>query len=301
MADLGFLAFDADNHYYEAEDAFTRHVDRASCRSAACSGPTIDGQASACSSAARSTASSRTRPSTRSRSRACLDEYFRGKNPTARTSATLFGELEPIQPGVPRTATRSSRSSTSRDRGLLPVPDARRRHGGVAEARPRGGCWRRSAASTAGWTRTGASPTATGSSRRRTSRCRPGERGRGARVGARARRARRRDALGADLRPDRRAARSATPSTIRSGRASPRPASPSRSTRATPATTRYADAWGCGGEFESFRYDPLRICLSANADPRHDGRAGLRRRLRAPPAPARRDDRVGQRRGSPAC
>ena len=28
MADLGFQAFDADHHYYEAEDAFIRHVDR---------------------------------------------------------------------------------------------------------------------------------------------------------------------------------------------------------------------------------------------------------------------------------
>jgi predicted TIM-barrel fold metal-dependent hydrolase len=27
MAELGFLAFDADNHYYEAIDAFTRHLD----------------------------------------------------------------------------------------------------------------------------------------------------------------------------------------------------------------------------------------------------------------------------------
>ena len=27
MADLPFLIFDADNHYYEAEDAFTRHLD----------------------------------------------------------------------------------------------------------------------------------------------------------------------------------------------------------------------------------------------------------------------------------
>jgi hypothetical protein len=27
MADLGFRAFDADHHYYEAEDAFLRHVD----------------------------------------------------------------------------------------------------------------------------------------------------------------------------------------------------------------------------------------------------------------------------------
>jgi hypothetical protein len=28
MADLDFRAFDADHHYYEAEDAFIRHVDR---------------------------------------------------------------------------------------------------------------------------------------------------------------------------------------------------------------------------------------------------------------------------------
>ena len=27
MAELGFQAFDADNHYYEAPDAFTRHLD----------------------------------------------------------------------------------------------------------------------------------------------------------------------------------------------------------------------------------------------------------------------------------
>ena len=29
MDDLGYLPFDADNHYYEALDAFTRHLDPA--------------------------------------------------------------------------------------------------------------------------------------------------------------------------------------------------------------------------------------------------------------------------------
>jgi hypothetical protein len=29
MTDLGFKAFDADQHYYEAEDAFIRHIDPA--------------------------------------------------------------------------------------------------------------------------------------------------------------------------------------------------------------------------------------------------------------------------------
>ena len=27
MAELPFMLFDADNHYYEAEDAFTRHIE----------------------------------------------------------------------------------------------------------------------------------------------------------------------------------------------------------------------------------------------------------------------------------
>ena len=27
MTDLGFKPFDADNHYYEATDAFSRHID----------------------------------------------------------------------------------------------------------------------------------------------------------------------------------------------------------------------------------------------------------------------------------
>ena len=29
MHDLGFRPFDADNHYYEAEDAFIRHMEPA--------------------------------------------------------------------------------------------------------------------------------------------------------------------------------------------------------------------------------------------------------------------------------
>ena len=28
MTELGYLPFDCDNHYYEARDAFTRHVPR---------------------------------------------------------------------------------------------------------------------------------------------------------------------------------------------------------------------------------------------------------------------------------
>ena len=38
MATVDFDAFDADNHYYEATDAFTRHLPASTARSS-CSGP----------------------------------------------------------------------------------------------------------------------------------------------------------------------------------------------------------------------------------------------------------------------
>ena len=41
--DLGYLAFDADNHYYEATDAFTHHLDPAMKRRAL-QWATIDGK-----------------------------------------------------------------------------------------------------------------------------------------------------------------------------------------------------------------------------------------------------------------
>jgi predicted TIM-barrel fold metal-dependent hydrolase len=96
MTDLGFRAFDSDHHYYEAEDAFTRHVDRrmqARCMQwAELSGkqrllvagkvnrfipnPTFDPVA---------------RPGS-------LDDFFRGRNPEGKNIAELFGALEPINP-----------------------------------------------------------------------------------------------------------------------------------------------------------------------------------------------------------
>ncbi len=96
MADLGFQAFDSDHHYYEAEDAFTRHVDRrmqARCMQWAEIGgrkrllvggkvnrfipnPTFDPVAQP----------------------GILDEYFRGKNPDGKSVPELFGRLDPISP-----------------------------------------------------------------------------------------------------------------------------------------------------------------------------------------------------------
>lgn len=96
MAELGFKAFDADHHYYEAEDAFIRHVDRKMHRRcmqwAEIGGrkrllvggrvnrfipnPTFDPVA---------------RPG-------CLDEFFRGRNPGNKNMVELFGRLDPIDP-----------------------------------------------------------------------------------------------------------------------------------------------------------------------------------------------------------
>ena len=94
MAALGFQLFDADNHYYEATDAFTRHLDpqrkRRSIQWANLEGkqrlmvggklnrfipnPTFDPVA---------------KPGV-------LDDYFRGKTPGDDIRAA-FGELEPIR------------------------------------------------------------------------------------------------------------------------------------------------------------------------------------------------------------
>jgi len=96
MTQLGFKAFDADHHYYEAEDAFTRHIDPRMAKRAMqwadvggrrcllvggkinrfIPNPTFDPVA---------------KPG-------CLDEYFRGRNQEGKSTRDLFGELEPINP-----------------------------------------------------------------------------------------------------------------------------------------------------------------------------------------------------------
>ena len=96
MSSLGFKAFDADHHYYEHEEAFTRHIDprmKRRCMDWAVVGgrkrllvggkvnhfipnPTFDPVA---------------KPGV-------LDDYFRGRNPEAKDMRTLFGELDPINP-----------------------------------------------------------------------------------------------------------------------------------------------------------------------------------------------------------
>lgn len=96
MADLGFQLFDADNHYYEAPDAFTRHIEpqfaRRGMQWVTVGGKTrlmVDGRIN------RFIPNPLFDPVARP---GCLDDYFRGKTP-GDDIRSAFGELEPINPG----------------------------------------------------------------------------------------------------------------------------------------------------------------------------------------------------------
>jgi predicted TIM-barrel fold metal-dependent hydrolase len=88
--------FDADNHYYEAPDAYTRHIDPAMAKRAM-QWADINGKR-------RLLVGGRVNrfipnplfdPVAKPGS---LDEYFRGKNPGSKDIRALFGDLEPIRP-----------------------------------------------------------------------------------------------------------------------------------------------------------------------------------------------------------
>jgi predicted TIM-barrel fold metal-dependent hydrolase len=95
MADLGFTAFDADQHYYEAEDAFTRHLDPA-MRKRCMQWAEIDGKKRLIVGGKinrfipNPTFDPVARPG-------CLDAYFRAKT-SAKDIREAFGQLEPISP-----------------------------------------------------------------------------------------------------------------------------------------------------------------------------------------------------------
>jgi predicted TIM-barrel fold metal-dependent hydrolase len=87
--------FDADNHYYEAEDAFTRHMDRGMQR-AAVQWATINGRKRLviCGKVDRFIPNPTFDPVAKPGS---LDQYFRGRNPEGKDMRALFGDLEPIR------------------------------------------------------------------------------------------------------------------------------------------------------------------------------------------------------------
>ena len=242
--DLGYLAFDADNHYYEALDAFTRHLD-----------PKLGPRVRAVGRDRRAQVPRGRRPG-----------QPRGRQPDVRPDrqGRRAARLLPRQPRrqeparVPRasasrsgpsTATATPASPRMDEHGLeavLAVPDARRcSTRSCSSTTPRRVTHHVHARSTAGSTRTGASPTRTASSPRPTSRS-PTSTGpcselewaldRGARIDRACARPRRPPPTGRSPagRPDVRPVLGARRT---------RPASPSSCTPATAATRRngYAD------------------------------------------------------------
>jgi len=95
MVDLPFLLFDADNHYYEAEDAFTRHIDRR-MKKRCMDWAELNGRRELLVAGKvnrfipKPTFDPVAKPG-------CLDEYYRGNNPEGLSIRDAFGELEPIR------------------------------------------------------------------------------------------------------------------------------------------------------------------------------------------------------------
>ena len=94
MADLGYAAFDADQHYYEAEDAFIRFMPR-DMQKRAMQWGVVDGKQRLLVGGRvnrfipNPTFDPVAQPG-------CLDQYFRAKT-SARDIREAFGELEPIR------------------------------------------------------------------------------------------------------------------------------------------------------------------------------------------------------------
>ena len=136
MDDLGHPVWDADNHYYEALDAFTRHLDPAL-------GPrtvqwaTIEGRqyhvlgGKVSRAVTNATFDPISKPG-------CLSEYFRG-NPNHVNPLELIRDHEPIRPEYRDPGRAPARARRAGPRRVLPLPDARDDLRGAAQGRPRGG------------------------------------------------------------------------------------------------------------------------------------------------------------------
>jgi predicted TIM-barrel fold metal-dependent hydrolase len=92
MTEIDFAAFDSDNHYYEAPDAFTRHMEpqfaKRGMQWAQINGKTrllVGGRIN------RFIPNPTWDPVSKP---GALDEYFRGRNPKGADTSTLFGELD---------------------------------------------------------------------------------------------------------------------------------------------------------------------------------------------------------------
>ena len=170
MAGLDFKFFDCDNHYYEALDAFTRHIE-----------PEYRKRAHAVGRTRRQAAAAGRRQG----QPVHPEPDVRPGRPAGRDGRVL-PRAQPESADMPRALRRAGARSAPayRDRDArLAVMDEQGMEGAImlptlgvgmetaAAPRPRPRSRRRSARSTGGWKRTGASRTRTASSRPRTSRC----------------------------------------------------------------------------------------------------------------------------------
>ena len=96
MPQLDFQIFDGDNHYYEAEDAFIRHMDRR-MQKRCMQWAEINGRRRllVAGKVNRFIPNPTFDPVARP---GCVDEFFRGRNPEGKSMGELFGALEPINP-----------------------------------------------------------------------------------------------------------------------------------------------------------------------------------------------------------
>jgi len=90
--DLEFAAFDCDNHYYEAPDAFTRYLDP-NFRRRSMQWAEVDGRRRllVAGKINRYIPNPTWDPISKP---GALDEYFRGRNPTGNDTSKLFGDLD---------------------------------------------------------------------------------------------------------------------------------------------------------------------------------------------------------------
>ena len=133
---VDFQLFDADNHYYEATDAFTRHLE-----------PQLAEAHDAVGGDQREAAAARRRPGQplhpepdlRSRRAARRARRLLPRPEGGRRHPRRVRRARADQPGVPRAGGPRRADGRAGDRRVLPLPDARRRDGAAARQRPRGG------------------------------------------------------------------------------------------------------------------------------------------------------------------
>jgi predicted TIM-barrel fold metal-dependent hydrolase len=120
MQALDYPLFDADNHYYEALDAFTRYMDPKLARRAV-QWVEIDGRPSLLIGGRlnRFIPNPTFDPVAKA---GCLDRFFRGDNPEGLDVRAAFGELEAIRPEYRNRDARLARMDAQGVEGILLFP-----------------------------------------------------------------------------------------------------------------------------------------------------------------------------------